>query len=77
MRSELLDLVVADVLRAHPAQIERWRAREPGAWGFLAGQVVLALRGRLGRTLTDIERRAAWAAAWAALEATGVPDQSG
>jgi hypothetical protein len=68
-RDELSD-VVASVLAAHPAQVARWQRSEPGAWGFLAGQVVLAYRRAVGRSLSDGERRRAWAAAWAALEAT-------
>jgi hypothetical protein len=58
------------VLAAHPEQVERWRRGEPGAWGFLAGQAVLLARERLGRRLAEAERRAVWAATWAALEGT-------
>jgi hypothetical protein len=61
--------VVASVLAAHPNHVARWQRNEPGAWGFLAGQVVLEYRRALGRRLTDAERRRAWSAAWAALEA--------
>jgi hypothetical protein len=59
--------VAAAVLAEHPEPVERWRRSEPGAWGFLAGQAVLLARRRLGRRLSDAERRAVWAATWAAL----------
>ena len=52
------------VLRAHQAQVRGWLADEPGAWGYLAGQAVLAERRRLGRSLTERERRAVWQALW-------------
>ena len=59
---------VGETLAAHPEHVRRWLGNEPGAWGFLAGQGVLALRRRLGRRPTDAERRGLWAALWAALE---------
>ena len=40
------------------------RAARPKAWGALAGHGVTALRARLGRQLTDAERRALWTALW-------------
>jgi hypothetical protein len=52
----------------HPEQVAAWLAGRAGAWGFLAGQAVLGERARLGRRLTEPERRAIWAALWAALE---------
>jgi hypothetical protein len=55
-------------IAAHPEQVAGWLASQPGAWGFLAGRAVLHERGRLGRRLTDPERRRVWAALWAALE---------
>lgn len=66
----MIEEAIAEVMAAHPEQVARWRRREPGAWGFLAGQVVLAYRRRLGRSPTDAERRQVWSAAWAALEAS-------
>ncbi len=59
---------VAETLANHPDAVERWRLNEPGAWGFLAGQGVLTFRTRLGRSLTNAERRQVWAALWAELE---------
>ncbi len=52
------------VLAAHPDRVAAWLRNEPGAWGYLAGQAVLAERRRLGRPLTDRERRAVWQALW-------------
>jgi hypothetical protein len=52
----------------HPERVEAWLAGRPGAWGFLAGQAVLRERARLGRRLTEPERRRVWQALWAALE---------
>jgi hypothetical protein len=61
---------ISSTLASYPEAVARWRANEPGAWGFLAGQGVLAYRARLGRGLTDVERRQLWASLWAALEHT-------
>ena len=58
---------IAAVLAGHPQRVRDWLANVPGAWGFLAGQAVLAERRRLGRALTDAERRAVWQALWDAL----------
>jgi hypothetical protein len=64
-----LATAVREVLAAHAATIAEWRRGVPGTWGVLAGQSVLAYRRHLGRKLTDPERRRAWAAMWAALQA--------
>ena len=40
------------------------RTARPKAWGALAGHGVAALRERLGRAVTDAERRALWSALW-------------
>ena len=55
-------------IAAHPERVAAWLAGRPGAWGFLAGQAVLVERARLGRRLTEAERRRVWAALWAELE---------
>ena len=67
---EGLDEVVGALLVAHAERVRDWQAQRPGAWGFLAGQGVLAYRRRLGRRLLEAERRRVWAALWAALEAS-------
>lgn len=51
-------------MRDNPERVQAWLANEPGAWGALAGQAVLAVRRRLGRALTEPERRAVWQALW-------------
>ena len=65
-----LAAAVTSTIAAHPIEVARWQSGQPGAWGFLAGRGILAYRDRLGRTLTDHERRHLWEALWAALEAT-------
>ena len=40
------------------------RTGRPKAWGALAAHGVAALRARLGRQVTDAERRALWSALW-------------
>jgi hypothetical protein len=63
-----MDEVILDV--AHQT-VETWpdlalgaRTARPKAWGALAGHGVAALRARLGRQLSDTERRALWTALW-------------
>ena len=41
-----------------------WVGDQPGSWGFLAGKAVIACRQKLGRKLTDHERRAVWHLLW-------------
>lgn len=63
-----VDDVIVEVARA---TVRTWpdlalgtRTARPKAWGALAGHGVAALRERLGRQLTDAERRALWTALW-------------
>jgi hypothetical protein len=65
-----LELAVEETIATHPEQVARWQRNLPGAWGFLAGQGILAYRLRLGRSLTDAERRRLWSALWARLATT-------
>jgi hypothetical protein len=62
------DAAIREVARA---TVKTWpdlalgtRTARPKAWGALAGHGVAALRERLGRQLTDAERRALWTALW-------------
>lgn len=55
---------IEDVVQANAERVRGWLAGEPGAWGALAGQAVLAERRRLGRSLTGGERRLVWQALW-------------
>ena len=57
------------VIREHPERVRAWMRNEAGAWGFLAGQAVLQERRRLGRSLTERERRTVWQALWDTLTA--------
>jgi hypothetical protein len=59
------------ILEVARATVKTWpdlalgtRTARPKAWGALAGHGVAALRARLGRQLTDAERRALWTALW-------------
>lgn len=52
------------VIQAHAQAVALWLVNEPGAWGSLAGQAVLAARRSRGRSLTDAERSAVWAVLW-------------
>jgi hypothetical protein len=63
-----VDEVILEVARA---TVKTWpdlalgtRTARPKAWGALAGHGVAALRERLGRPLSDNERRALWTALW-------------
>lgn len=59
-----LDTVLASVLAEQAATVDAWLRDEPGSWGALAGQAVLAARRALGRRLTEPERRIVWQALW-------------
>ena len=63
-----LDRLLREVVAAHPDRVEGWICNEPGQWGFLAGQAVLAVRRLIGRRLTDGERRWVWHRMWQTLE---------
>ena len=49
----MLDPVLRQALGEHHEKTLAWLRREPGAWGYLAGQGVAATRRHLGRQLTD------------------------
>ena len=59
-----LDCVLSAVLAEHRETVDAWLRDEPGSWGALAGQAVLAARRALGRRLTEPERRIVWQALW-------------
>jgi hypothetical protein len=61
---EALGDSVEQTIVEHQDVVEKWLGDTPGAWGSLAGTCVLACRERLGRRLTEAERRAAWQALW-------------
>jgi hypothetical protein len=62
-----LDATLRPLLGSHAAAVVAWRRNEPGAWGALAAQAILAARKALGRGLTEAERRVVWAAMWGLL----------
>jgi hypothetical protein len=62
--------VARETVRVWPDLALGTRTARPKAWGALAGHGVAALRARLGRQLTDAERRALWAALWREVERT-------
>jgi hypothetical protein len=63
-----MDEVILDVarqtVRTWPDLAVGTRTARPKAWGALAGHGVVALRARLGREVTDLERRALWTELW-------------
>jgi hypothetical protein len=56
--------VAQETVQAWPDLALGTRTARPKAWGALAGRGVAALCARLGREVTDAERRAVWAALW-------------
>jgi len=72
MTQETLQAVIEETIAAHGAEVERWLLREPGAWGFLAGKAVIAMRLKRGRRLVDDERRTIWSTLWASLQSIAV-----
>ena len=69
-----LERLLSGVISEHPGKVDGWMSSEPGCWGYLAGQAVLACRDHMGRQLTHQERRLAWSRLWSLLEeARGKP----
>jgi hypothetical protein len=44
--------------------VAAWLEKRPGAWGALAGRMILRCREGIGRSLNDAERRVAWELLW-------------
>ena len=59
-----LDATLRPILASHATTVEAWRRNEPGAWGALAAQAILATHRALGRKLTEGERRVVWDSMW-------------
>lgn len=59
-----LDGVLTPLLDGRRDLVGAWLRDEPGSWGALAGQAILATRTALGRRLTEAERRVVWQALW-------------
>jgi hypothetical protein len=71
MDGDVILEVAQETARKWPDLALGTRTARPKAWGALAGHGVAALRARLGRQVTDAERRALWTALWR--EATRTP----
>jgi hypothetical protein len=61
---DLILEIARETVRTWPDLALGTRTARPKAWGALAAHGVAALRARLGRQLTDAERRSLWAALW-------------
>ncbi len=71
-----VDAILAATLTEHARLVAAWLRDEPGCWGALAGQAIIATRRALGRSPSDAERRIVWQALWdrlALLRATAGP----
>ena len=59
-----LDAILAATVIEQDRLVAAWLRDEPGSWGALAGQAIIATRRALGRGLTDAERRLVWQRLW-------------
>ena len=59
-----LDPLLAAVLDERADLVAAWLHDQPGSWGALAAQAILATRRALGRSLTAAERRIVWQMLW-------------
>lgn len=59
-----LDAILLATLNEQAGLVAAWLRDEPGSWGALAGQAIIATRRALGRSLTDAERRIVWQTLW-------------
>jgi|TARA_B100000809_G_scaffold204127_1_gene205424 Asp-tRNA(Asn)/Glu-tRNA(Gln) amidotransferase B subunit len=66
--NDVVDPLLADVVKGNQDKVVGWMNGEPGAWGFLAGQAVISVRAQAGRDLADMERRLVWSRMWWWLE---------
>ncbi len=66
--NEVIDPILADVVKGNQDKVAGWMKGEPGAWGFLAGQAVTTVRENAGRRLVDRERSLVWSRMWWWLE---------
>ncbi len=66
--NDVIDPILADVVKGNQDKVVAWMKGEPGAGGFLAGQAVATVRSHADRTLADGERRIVWSRLWWWLE---------
>ncbi len=74
---QAIEEAVQLTLDGNAAMIAKWIVGEPKSWGFLAAKAVTACRQRLGRSLTELERRMVWQLLWnrlKRLKASGADD---
>lgn len=64
MEDDVIREIAQDTVRAWPDLALGTRTARPKAWGALAAHGVTGLRERLGRPLTEQERRSLWEALW-------------
>ena len=64
---EPIEEVVRRTIEGNASMVQKWIAGQPGSWGFLAGKAVIAYREKLGKTLTERERRDVWHLLWSCL----------
>ena len=41
---DVIDPILADVVKGNQDKVAGWMKGEPGAWGFIAGQAVVTVR---------------------------------
>jgi hypothetical protein len=63
---DLISEIARDTVRTWPDLALGTRTARPKAWGALAAHGVSALRERLGRPLSEQERRSLWNELWQA-----------
>ena len=56
--------IIRLTIEGNSPMVKQWLENRPGSWGFTAGKAVLACRRRVGRRLTDLERRTVWHELW-------------
>jgi hypothetical protein len=70
--SDVILEVARQTVEAWPDLALGTRTARPKAWGALAAHGVAALRERLGRPVSENERRALWTALWQAAGGPGI-----
>jgi hypothetical protein len=68
---DVISKIADETVRTWPDLAEGTRTARPKAWGALAAHGIEALRDRLGRPLTETERRTLWASLWRAARGSG------
>jgi Asp-tRNA(Asn)/Glu-tRNA(Gln) amidotransferase B subunit len=66
--NEVIDPILAEVVKGNQDKVVAWIRGEPGAWGFLSGQAVATIRDHADRSLASGERRLVWSRMWWWLE---------